>query len=97
MALSKEEFSMVGTQLLTLGALVREMPLGEFIRQCEHADAFAPLLAPSHWIAGKDKLDLMKRLAEGLHHFQRALPTQEEAEKLDREADERAERLGIER
>jgi hypothetical protein len=97
MALSREEFAMVGTQLLTLGALVREMPLGDFIRQCEHSDAFGPLFAPSHWIAGKDKLDMMKRLAEGLRHFQVAIPTREEAEKLDREADERAERLGVDR
>jgi len=93
--MTPDEYERTQSQIMLLGGLVRELPLDDFVRAAEHADAIAPLTHPSHWIAGKDKLDAVLEMARALRHFQSALPTLEEAQKLDADAANRMRRLGI--
>jgi hypothetical protein len=93
--MTNDEYTQTQSQIMLLGALVRDLRLAEFIRRAERADAVGNLFAPSHWIAGHDKLDLVLKLAHKLAAFQAALPTLAEAQQLDADAAARMERLGI--
>jgi hypothetical protein len=93
--MSDEQYLNVQSQVMLFGALVRGLDLNGFIERAERADAVGALLAPSHWIAGKDKLELVLTLARKLRAFQAALPSEAEAERLDAEANALRVRLGV--
>jgi hypothetical protein len=97
MKLSREEYDNVQSQLTTLAALVRLMPLGDFIEQLEHADTVGPMLDPTGWRAAREHLEMLKRMAIALHGFQRVLPTLEEALAMDERRDKLLELAGRER
>lgn len=96
MALSNEEYLETQLWIMMIGALVRDMPLKAFIERAERGASLGPLLAPSHFIAGSEKLDLVIKLAKALHAFQAALPSMSEAMSMDEKAALLKERLGIE-
>ena len=84
--LTEDEYTMLQSQLFTLGRLVRDMPLDAMLEQISKAEAIGPFVDPTRYRAGIGKLELVKRMAVGLRGFQRTLPTLDEAKKLDDEA-----------
>lgn len=93
--MADEEYEATQQQVLLLGSLVRGLPLGPFIERAQRALDVGPLTAPSHWMAGNEKLELILALARKLLAVQAALPSEEEARSLDTRADAARERLGI--
>jgi hypothetical protein len=89
------EYEVCQNQILLFAGLVRELPLADFLARANHTDSVGALLAPSHWIAGHEKLALVVKLAERLRAFQAAIPSLEEATGMDARADRLRERLGV--
>lgn len=85
--LTEDEYTMVQSQLFTLGRLVRDMPLSAFLEQLSKAEAIAPFVDPTMYRAGIGKLELVKRMAVALRTFQNSLPTLDEAKKLEADAE----------
>lgn len=81
--ITPEEYETLQSQLFTIARLVRDMPLTAFLEQLAHADSVGPMLDPTAWRHASKRLDLIKRLAEGLRAFQRSIPTIEEALEAD--------------
>lgn len=73
-AITQEQYIETQQQLLILSAIVRDMPLAEFLAAAERADAFGPVLDPSLWKANQQNLQTIKTMAKGLMTFQASLP-----------------------
>jgi hypothetical protein len=71
--MTEEEYLTMQSQLFTLASLVRGLPLEEFLLRINHAETIGPILDPTLYLQAGDKLAKIKRLAEGLHDFQRAV------------------------
>lgn len=84
--LTEDEYTMLQSQLFTLGRIVRDMPLDAMLEQISRTETIAPFVDPTRYRAGMGKLELIKRMAVGLRGFQRTLPTLDEAKKLDEDA-----------
>lgn len=94
--MSDAEYLRIQQQVLLLGSLARLLPdLGPFIRRAQNGLDLGALLAPSHFIAGQKKLELVIKIARAVHQLQLALPTVTEAMKIDADAAELVQRLGI--
>jgi hypothetical protein len=85
--LTDAEYTMLQSQLFTFGNIVRDMPLDAMLERISKAETIAPFTNPTLHRAGIAKLELIKRMAEGLRGFQRTLPTLDEAKRLDAEAE----------
>jgi hypothetical protein len=95
MSMSNDEYLQTQSQVMLLGALVRELPLEQFLERARRASNVGALFAPSHYIAGEEKLELVIKLAEKLRAFQAALPSEAEAKEIDERANRLRERLGV--
>lgn len=72
--ITKEEYETTQQQMLLIARIVREMPLAAFLRAAERMDTVAPIIDPTLYLRGRDKLDTIKKMAEGLLAFQNSLP-----------------------
>jgi hypothetical protein len=93
--MTKEEWDLTMSLVMTFGALVRELPLEAFLEASNTALAAGSVFAPAHWIASHEKLELVVKLAEKLRAFQAVLPSEEEAKAVDERAGHARERLGL--
>jgi hypothetical protein len=93
--MTNDEYLQTQGQVLLIGALVRDLPLEQFLERARRAQNVGGLLAPSHYIAGVEKLDLIVKLAEKLRAFQAALPSEDEAQAIDERANRLRGRLGV--
>ncbi len=83
------QYEAVQAQLLLLCGLVERMPLDDFVRTAEHADAFVPFVDPTLWMKGSRNLSAVIRLARGACEFQKVI------RKVKAEAVERQESLAL--
>ena len=81
--LSNEQYALCQAHLLTIGAIVRDMPLEAFLARLERTDAVAAILDPTLARAAGAHLELVKRMATALQNFKATLPTLEQALELD--------------
>lgn len=93
--MDNDEYLQTQSQIMLFGALVRGLPLEQFLERARRAENVGALFAPSHYIAGSEKLDLVIKLAEKLRAFQAALPSEDEAKAMDERAQRLRERLGV--
>lgn len=84
--ISKEEYQATQMQVMTLAALVRDLPLEAFLDAISHCETTASFFNPTLYRAGQPKLELIKRVAVAARKFQAALPTREECEAAERES-----------
>ena len=59
-----EQYMQTQHQLMVIASLVAEMPLEEFLADIQKADSVGPILNPSLWIAGNEKMQMVKQLAQ---------------------------------
>jgi len=71
--MNKGEYLMVQGQLLAMAQVARDMPLGEFVRAIERAEALGPLLDPTLYRQASFNMGQVKRLALGLLAFQESV------------------------
>lgn len=93
--MTQEEYIEVQSQVLLLGALVRDLDLEGFIAMAERADSVGPLLDPSRWIAARENLALVLTLARKLRAVQVALPSAAEAQRIDEHTIALRQRFGL--
>jgi len=70
--LSNEDFLTIQQQLTIFGGAVMVLDLEGFIARCQHAEAVAPLIDPTAFMKGHEKLEALKDLAEGALKFKLA-------------------------
>lgn len=70
--LSNEDFLTIQQQIVIFGGAVAVLDLEGFLSRIGTAEAAAPLLDPSAFIAGHEKMSALKELAEGALKFKRA-------------------------
>lgn len=68
--MTEEEYIQTQQQLLCLAGIVKDMPLAEFLHKINICESVSPLINPTLYIKGADKLTLIKRIAEGAQAFQ---------------------------
>jgi hypothetical protein len=77
--ISNAEYQACQDQMLLLARMVRDMPLVDFLQAISRAEAVGPMVDPTLYIRGRDKLEEIKLMAEGLRKFQLSLPSISEA------------------
>ena len=55
------------------------MPIDEFLRKINICESVSPLIDPTLYMKGADKLTFIKRIAESARHFQRDVIQYEQA------------------
>lgn len=74
--LSDEEYIQTQHSLVTLGALVRRMPLDAFVNRASEAQTLGPIIDPTLYREAADKLSDVKALAKSLMPFQKEMERQ---------------------
>lgn len=74
--MKKEQYAEVQAQLLSVVAIVADMPLQEFIQAGEYAQSIGPFINPTLWMQGNKKLDGVMKLAIALRVFQMEMERQ---------------------
>ena len=78
--LSNEDFFTIQSQLAVFGGAVATLDLEGFLERIGTAEAVAPLIDPSAFIAGHEKMALVKSVAEAALVFKRAVVAAQKAE-----------------
>lgn len=85
--MSNEEYLDTQLQLTTFSAMLIEVDVEGFIERGRQAEAAAPLIDPSAFLAGHEKLAAITRLAEAALRFkQAALEFRNTMQRLDASA-----------
>lgn len=71
--MNDEEYIQVQQQLLCFAAIVKDMPLSEFLQRISTCETVAPLVDPILFMKGIVKLTCIKKIAEGAMSFQNAI------------------------
>jgi hypothetical protein len=79
-----ERYAMTQQQLTLLGGLVGSLPLRAFVRAIQRTDAVAPMLDPTLYMRGADRMNKVGALASALLKFQEEVLKQVR-ETLDRD------------
>jgi len=66
------EHQTVQHQLMTFYGVIKDMPLEDFIDRINECETLAPLLDPTAYIQGADRMEAIKKLAQGALVFQEA-------------------------
>lgn len=74
--MKKEEYIQTQQQLLCLISIIKDMPLKEFLHKIDICESVSPLIDPTLYMKGADKLTFIKCIAEGARHFQDVIKTQ---------------------
>ena len=72
--ISNVEYEMTQAQIVMMARFVRDLPLEDFLQAIDRAEAVGPMVDPTLYIRGRDKLEQIKKMAQGLRKFQLALP-----------------------
>jgi hypothetical protein len=72
--LDEEVYKATQVMLLNMAAIVRGMPLAQFINTISVAETTGPMLDPTLWRDAHGKMDEIKEMARGLLSFQNSLP-----------------------
>lgn len=64
--MDQETYRNTQEMLFLQAALIREMPLEEFIEAIDRANTLGPFLATQDWIKAADNLDHIRALAESM-------------------------------
>lgn len=67
--MTKEEYQETQMKLVMIRRLCDDLPLNEFLRAIEHADAVGLITDPTLWRKGHRELDKVRDLAEALRAF----------------------------
>ncbi len=70
--MTNEEYLEVQTKLTLFAAMIIEVDVEGLLERVERADAIVPLIDPTLWMKGHDKLDAIKDLARGALKFKLA-------------------------
>ncbi len=70
--MTNEEFLTVQQQLTLFAGAVMVLDVESYIERCERADALGPILDPTLYIKGNERLSALKELAEGALKFKQA-------------------------
>lgn len=70
--MTNEEYFNTQLQLTTMAAMMIEVDVEGMIERARHAQAVAPLIDPTAFIAGHEKLEAITRLAEAASRFKGA-------------------------
>ena len=65
------EYIQTQQQLLCLAGIVKDLPIDEFLRKINICESVSPLIDPTLYMKGADKLTFIKRIAESARDFQR--------------------------
>jgi len=68
--MDNEEYLNTQYQLVLQAQLINQLDLDVFLAAIEHAEAVAPIIAPTLFIQGAGKLEEVKRLAQAAKRFQ---------------------------
>jgi hypothetical protein len=68
--MTNEQYLSTQLQVMRMAALVRSMPLAEFLSAIDRAEAVGPILDPTLYRDAAPKLDQVKALAVALRGFQ---------------------------
>ena len=71
--MNDEEYIAIQRQLLCFAGIIKDMPITEFLERINHCETVAPIIDPTLYIAGIDKLSSIKKIAEGARSFQKAV------------------------
>jgi len=71
--MDQEKYIQTQTSLMMLGAIVADMPLGEFLNAINTAESIGPVVDPTLFRAANGNLQMIHDLAEALLPFQRAV------------------------
>ena len=93
--MTDEEYATTVSQLMTLGALVRDLNAKGVLDRISRADTVGSLFNPTLYRKAMPKLDLIRKVAEGAVAFQAKLPTLQECTdaELHQQACERLEHI----
>jgi hypothetical protein len=76
--MNEEDYILIQTQLVVLAQIVNSMDLKGFIEAINRAETMGPILDPSLYLKGADKLEAIKNLAVGALSFQSKVRQQAE-------------------
>lgn len=68
--MNEEEYVQTQVQLTILAQLVQSLDLTAFIAAIDRADIYGPIIDPTLWRAGHDKMAKIRRMAVALRKFQ---------------------------
>jgi hypothetical protein len=66
-----EEYMTVQTQLQAIGGLVLGMDLDGFLERIDRAETLTPILNPTLWMRGAEKLREVREIAEAVRDVQK--------------------------
>ena len=67
--ITEQDYIQVQQQILFCAKIVVDMPLAEFLQKIDVCESLAPIVDPTLFRQGQDKLQLIKELARGLQQF----------------------------
>ena len=69
--LTAEQYAEAQQQLVWLASIVLNLPLDQMLADIAHAEAVGPIVDPTLWIRGHEKLEQVRELAEAVLQVQR--------------------------
>lgn len=68
--MERELYESTQMQIIQIARLVKDLPLGEFIGAIDTADSIGPVVDPTLWMRGHEKMDMIRKAAVALNKFQ---------------------------
>ena len=68
--ITEQDYIQLQQQILCCAKIVADMPLDAFLEKINVCESLAPVIDPTLYRQGQDKLQLIKKLALGLRSFQ---------------------------
>lgn len=68
--MDEAEYIQIQQQLLCLAGILKDVKINEFLHKINICETVAPLIEPTLYIEGADKLTFIKRIAESAQVFQ---------------------------
>lgn len=68
--MKEEKYIQTQQQLICLAGIIKDMPLSEFLHKINICETISPLIDPTLYRQGADKLTFIKQIAESAQNFQ---------------------------
>jgi hypothetical protein len=78
--MTDEEYTQTQAQLILIAQLASQLDLDGFLERINQAETLAPILDPTLYMRGGQKLSQVKRLAQSLRPFQAEIRKQIKSE-----------------
>lgn len=72
------DYNLTQQQVMTLAAVLRELPLKAMLEKIDHADTLGPFMNPTLWTVGESKMRIVRKTCAALYKAQKALPDLQE-------------------